>query len=246
MNESFIQDGREPTKLSRRLGPQRSAAKLEAIARAACQVLARNGPRLTQVADVARAAGIAAGTVYVYVAEKDALVELALLHAARFDLPDPAKPVKFNKARLRRLTKHALEERLNWPALEAACRDHPSTQTLPIVLAETYDLLRREQSLIALFDSCAREVKMMEQLFIKGFRRRFFADFESCLTHLAETGYVRRDIDIAAATRATIEMLVWMAMRRSGDPDPPRCGEDVARAASIAFALSGLTNGSHA
>lgn len=224
-----------------RAGPKRAPAKLAAIARASRQVLSANGPRLTQVADVARGAGVASGTVYLYVAEKEALLEIALLSAARFDLPEATTPVTFNAARLRKTTARALQERLTWPLLEAALRHPPQPQTLRAVLEETYDLLRRERELIALLDRCSAEIKVMEQLFIKGARRRFFMEFETCLRRLADAGYVRRDIDLAAASRAAIEMLVWMAMRRPGDPDPPHCNKEAARTASIAFALAGLS-----
>jgi len=48
--------------------------KREAILRAATQVFARNGFFQSQVADVARAAGVAAGTVYLYFRSKDDLL----------------------------------------------------------------------------------------------------------------------------------------------------------------------------
>lgn len=48
--------------------------KREAILKAATQVFARNGFFQSQVADVARAAGVAAGTVYLYFRSKDDLL----------------------------------------------------------------------------------------------------------------------------------------------------------------------------
>ena len=48
--------------------------KRDAILRAATQVFARNGFFQSQVADVARAAGVAAGTVYLYFRSKDDLL----------------------------------------------------------------------------------------------------------------------------------------------------------------------------
>ncbi|WP_298969330.1 TetR family transcriptional regulator [uncultured Roseobacter sp.] len=242
MSESFIHNKQKIKKSSSRRGPQRSPAKLKAIARAARHVLATNGPRLTQVADVARAADVAAGTIYVYVAEKEALIELALLYAARFDLPDAGKPVKFSAARLKKAATRALDERLDWPALKAALHAPPSPDVLSAVLSETYDMLRREHQLIALLDKCSKETALLERLYTKGQRRLFFRDFEACIDRLARSGHVRRDLDIAAASRAALEMLVWMAMRRPGDPDPPHCDEEAARTASIGLAIAGLTN----
>jgi TetR/AcrR family fatty acid metabolism transcriptional regulator len=51
-----------------------AADKRDAILRAATQVFARHGFFQAQVADVARAAGIAAGTVYLYFRSKDDLL----------------------------------------------------------------------------------------------------------------------------------------------------------------------------
>ena len=54
--------------------PNASPDKRDAILRAATQVFARNGFFQSQVADVARAAGVAAGTVYLYFRNKDDLL----------------------------------------------------------------------------------------------------------------------------------------------------------------------------
>lgn len=51
-----------------------STDKRDAILRAATQVFARNGFFQSQVADIARAAGVAAGTVYLYFRSKDDLL----------------------------------------------------------------------------------------------------------------------------------------------------------------------------
>jgi len=59
-------------KVPPRLAP--AADKREAILKAATQVFARNGFFQSQVADIAREAGIAAGTVYLYFRSKDDLL----------------------------------------------------------------------------------------------------------------------------------------------------------------------------
>ena len=67
-----------PTMTSaRRATPSRngtSSDKREAISRAAVKVFARRGFFNAQVADVARAAGVAAGTVYLYFRSKDEIL----------------------------------------------------------------------------------------------------------------------------------------------------------------------------
>jgi TetR/AcrR family fatty acid metabolism transcriptional regulator len=67
-----------PVSTSRRLPTARAQAppvdKRDAILRAATEVFARHGFFQAQVADVARAAGVAAGTVYLYFRSKDDLL----------------------------------------------------------------------------------------------------------------------------------------------------------------------------
>jgi TetR/AcrR family fatty acid metabolism transcriptional regulator len=57
-----------------RARPRARGDKREAILRAATRVFARKGFHQSQVADVARAAGVAAGTVYLYFRSKDDLL----------------------------------------------------------------------------------------------------------------------------------------------------------------------------
>src|SRR5262245_35349719 len=62
-----------PSAVSRKQ-PVPAVDKRDAILRAATDVFARNGFFQSQVADVARAAGVAAGTVYLYFRSKDDLL----------------------------------------------------------------------------------------------------------------------------------------------------------------------------
>jgi TetR/AcrR family fatty acid metabolism transcriptional regulator len=61
-------------KTSRTASPAPAVDKREAILRAATQVFARRGYFQSQVADIAREAGVAAGTVYLYFRSKDDLL----------------------------------------------------------------------------------------------------------------------------------------------------------------------------
>ena len=92
--------------------------KRDAILRAAIDVFAERGFFSAQVADIARAAGVAAGTVYLYFKSKDDLLVsifdrsmregLTLGRAAVADLDDP-------RERLRRLADHVTAEQPTTP-----------------------------------------------------------------------------------------------------------------------------------
>jgi TetR/AcrR family fatty acid metabolism transcriptional regulator len=78
MNEHSFSHERMPISTSRRAPIGRphtpAADKREVILRAATEVFAQHGYFQAQVADVARAAGVAAGTVYLYFRSKDDLL----------------------------------------------------------------------------------------------------------------------------------------------------------------------------
>jgi len=81
-----------------------SAEKRDAILRAATKVFAQNGYFQSQVADVAKVAGVAAGTVYLYFQSKDDLLvsifertmreALGRVRAAVADTNDPAERLR--------------------------------------------------------------------------------------------------------------------------------------------------------
>lgn len=94
------------------VGDEPAPGKREAILRAATRVFARHGYFNAQVADIAREAGVAAGTVYLYFRSKDDLLvsifERAMKDAraeATAALADVADPVE----RLRQLARLHLE-----------------------------------------------------------------------------------------------------------------------------------------
>ena len=244
MNESFIHNNRRGgTGASGRVR-RRDPRKLAAIADAARVVMTARGIRLTQVGDVARAAGVAAGTIYLYAADKDALVGLALRSAAGVPLDTGDGPAA-DPGGLDAVVRRIMDTCLVWPVL-AASADAPSDRsTLCAVLAEAYDLVARQRHLIAFLDRCAEELPVLAQAWHEDTRRAYFAALEGCLRRLADHGVVRRDVDLAAATRATLEMIVWMAMRRPRDRVPPNCDDQAARTTTLrlAFAALGVNGG---
>lgn len=222
-------------------GPRRQPGRLAAIAEAAAVVFTRQGWRLAQVADVAAAAGVAAGTVYLYAADKRALLDLAIRSAARVELPgDPELPVRAN---VEAILREALDARMALPQLDAvAAGAAVGPETLETLLAELYDLLARERRLILLLDRLTPELAEVSDGYGRAMRAAAFGRITAAFARLAAAGHVRRDLDPEAAPRAVLEMLAWMAMRRSGDPLPPNCDEVAARGTALAVAVAGLTN----
>ncbi len=234
MNESFSKTGGDAT--SR--GPRAAPGRLAAIADAAARVFTRQGFRLSQVAAVAREAGVAAGTVYLYAADKAALLDLAIRAAAGLRLPDGDGPAQ---AGLDAALAEALGPRLVLPRMQAvAAGDLDRAATLRDIVGELYDLLAREARLILLLDRLGAEVPEIGAAYRTELRARALRDFTGAIGQLSRRGSVRRDLEPAMAARAVLEMIAWMAMRRAGDSTPPAGDEALARETTLRLAEAAL------
>src|SRR5690349_15921319 len=74
MSESSLSNRRPAKAKKAGVSPRRSGDKRERILRAAVKVFAKNGFYATRVSDVAKAAGVADGTIYLYFKSKDELL----------------------------------------------------------------------------------------------------------------------------------------------------------------------------
>ena len=183
---------------ARKLAVVRSAAspdKRDAILKAATRVFAQNGYFQSQVADVARLAGVAAGTVYLYFKSKDDLLVsifersmhdvLAEGREAVADIDDPA-------IRLRTLAHLHLER------------------------------LGRDRHLAVVFQVELRQsVKFMERL-SETFLQDYFALIRQAIADGQSRGVFRKDVSATTATKiffgALDEMATnWVLSRRKYD-----------------------------
>lgn len=193
-----------PAAQPRRLAAVRPAPvadKRDAILRAAVKVFARHGYFQSQVADIARVAGVAAGTVYLYFRSKDdllvSIVERTMKdaldegRAALAELPDPA-------ARLRRIA-HLHLERIG--------RDRDLAVVIQVELRQSIKFMERFSS-----------THLQDYL---GLIRRTIAEGQAA-------GVFRADINATTAAKvffgALDEMATnWMLSRRkyalAGDAD---------------------------
>lgn len=222
-----------------RMGPRAAPGRLAAIADAAARVFTRQGFRLSQVADVAREAGVAAGTVYLYAADKTALLDLAIRAAARLGLPGPGDgPIEPD---LSATLAEALGPRLAMPRIAAVAAGEAKGEATPgDLLAELYDLLEREAPLILLLDRLGADVPEIRDAYTTGLRDKTLADFTAAIGRLAASGRVRQDLDPRMMARAVLEMLAWMAMRRPRDSAPPAGAEALARETTLELAVAAL------
>ena len=188
-----------PSSSARRLSVVRHVSptgdKRDLILKAATKVFAQNGYFQSQVADVARVAGVAAGTVYLYFKGKDDLLVsifersmndvLAEAHAAIDDVEDPGE-------RLQRIARLHLER------------------------------LGRDRDLAVVFQVELRQsVKFMER-FSETFLQDYFKLIRQAVADGQQAGAFRKDISATTATKIFFggldEMATnWVLSRRKYD-----------------------------
>ncbi len=169
--------------------------KRDAILRAATKVFAQNGFFQSQVADVARVAGVAAGTVYLYFKGKDDLLVSIFERSMKDVLAEgraAVESVAAPDARLRKLAHLHLER------------------------------LGRDRDLAVVFQVELRQsVKFMER-FSESFLQDYFKLIRQAVADGQEEGLFRKDISATTATKiffgALDEMATnWVLSRREYD-----------------------------
>lgn len=198
-----------------------------------------------QMADIAREAKIAPGTLYLYVECKEALFWLALSYAAGDPLPEgpfplPARPIGDVLADLSR----RLKIEAHSPVLVAAVNLQTPEDTIELelraILEERYDRQAAARRLIDVIESSAKSWPELAEVFYVGVRRVLIAKLSEYLRRRIRGGYLRAVPDVQVAARYIIEVVAWFAMHRYGDPDSADISDDAARSATIDLLLHGL------
>jgi AcrR family transcriptional regulator len=152
--------------LGRRFNPlyrdlRRIYSRVERAARpaAALAVFTRQGFRLTQMADVAREAGISVGALYSYIDGKEALLELAFAQALG-EVREQDEPFRASGgANAGSALAAKLATSIRWPVLkEALEQDRLEPNSLAAIVDELFTVLTQHRHLFWLLDRCAAEV----------------------------------------------------------------------------------------
>jgi TetR/AcrR family transcriptional regulator, fatty acid metabolism regulator protein len=166
--------------------------KREAILRAATQVFARKGFFQSQVADIARQAGVAAGTVYLYFRSKDDLLVSLFERTMREALAEGRSVIEGIDDPRERLSRIASLH------LERLCRDRDLAVVFQVELRQT--------------------TKFMER-FSSTYLRDYLGQIRDTLADGQRSGHFRRDLNPTIAAKiffgALDEMATnWILSRR--------------------------------
>ena len=220
--------------------------RLARLVACATQVFIAQGYRRTQMADVARALGVAKGTLYLYVESKDALFDLVARCADQdgpFEKP-PALPIRTPKpgATLKyvreRLAKNQVPAALT-AALGRSRVPDPRAE-LEEIVRELYDALAHNRRGIKLLDRSARDYPELAALWFEGARGGLVGLLGRYLADRSRRKLLRPVPDAAVAARLIIETLVFWAVHRHWDAHPQPVDESVAKETVVRFIVSAL------
>jgi len=184
------------------------------------------GFRRAQVSDIAKAAGVAQGTLYLYAPSKEALFWIALQRA----LGEELEGVPHEQELLERVAeKLNLSSRLPSMFLHEQGR----SASLEQVIAEVYDALETYAGAIRLVERCAHDWPELAAMFYADRRPLMLKRIADYLSYGAEHGTLRKVPDIPLAARLILETIAWFAIHRQGDADGRFYDRDAAKGAVI-------------
>ena len=217
------------------------------LVEAAFEVFCRQGFERAQVADVAKAMGVAVGTIYLYVEGKEALFDLVVRHTASDDpewlddieipvpAPTPGSTVEF--------LREVFGRKGQWPHLEAALQTvravDPRTE-LDGVVREQYRLMTRHRRGLVLLMRSALEYPGLAEVFVLGLRKRLLEGLGHYLRARIASGQVRPLTDIAATAAVLTQTIAWANLQRPFDPGLNAFAEQTVEDATVDLIVSGL------
>lgn len=216
------------------------------LVEAATSVFIAQGYRRTQMGDVARAVGLAKGTLYLYVESKEALFDAVLRHADANEsaalpenLPIPTPPPAATLAYFRK----RLAEESALPALAAALgrrRVVDAAGELDDVIRELYRTLHRNRTAITLVDRCARDHPELAEIWFARGRGGAVDGLTQLIRDRIRRGHYRALVAPAVAARFVLETVTFWAVHRYWDPAPQPVDDADAEQTVLALLHSAL------
>ena len=220
--------------------------RLDEIVEAAARVFAGQGYRRTQMVDVARELGVAAGTLYNYVESKEALFDLCLQRAFAPGPPAPPERLPVPTPDPGEVVDHVRQSLVRaggTPGLVAALerdRAEDPARELSELVHELYGLLARHADGIRLLERSAADRPDLAALYFRRARGGLIERWRRYLERRTEAGQLRDVPDLATAARLLIESVAWFAWHRRGDPEPVPYDDHTAAETIALFARRAL------
>jgi AcrR family transcriptional regulator len=221
-----------------------ASERLLQLARAATAEFGRLGYRGTKTADVAAKAGMSTGSLFTYVASKEALFHLVFIYG--FEMTAERLPVLPVATPGLGETLRVIEAGLGqvqMPRMRAAlAEEQPAdvAQELREIVEERYALIDRYWPLIAVIERCAVEMPQLEAAWFGLSRAGTFEELGNYLERRMAVGMLRLMPDAEVAARVVTESLSWFAWHRHEGRDSALYDDDAVRRTVVEFICAAL------
>lgn len=199
--------------------------RVKELLRCATEVFCTYGYKQTQMTDIAKAMGVATGTLYLYVESKEALFDFVVRYGIENNLeqipitlpittPKTGSTITF--------LKKILSEQAQWPKLaEALTKTQPENprKELLDIIQELYSLMLGKRWGLFLIARSAVDFPELSEIFISKLRKNLLKDLTKYIKSRVETGqfFVVPNPSISAIFLS--ETIVWAVIHRMCDPE---------------------------
>jgi AcrR family transcriptional regulator len=232
--------------MARPIPPERFGQLIEA----ATKTFVTRGYRLTQMADIAEALGVAKGTLYGYVESKEALFDAAVRYADGH-VPPPAPGALPLATPKHGATVAYIRERLATEAsdmkLVQVCAGtlaiEGTQRELEQVLEDLYRRMARNRLAVKLVDRCAAEYPELAEVWFGQGRWAQHELLVQLIKSRAKKKHYRAIEQPEVVARAVLETLAFWAVHRHFDAAPQAIDDESAERAVIDLIAHGLLGG---
>ncbi|NOT07858.1 MAG: TetR/AcrR family transcriptional regulator [Gemmatimonadales bacterium] len=226
---------------------KRQPDRIDKIADAATATFIRDGFALAKVSQIAHAAGVGPGTLYLYAEGKEALFDLALRRAFEdptlwdLKLPHPSPLPGALADHLWRCLQNAAHFPLLWLGTESPPPEDPAIEVEGI-LRELYSWLFRYRRGIQLLGRCAGDWPEAGQVFHRRFWRGGVRRIGDYLVRRMSEGAIPARGDGLASAHFVVESVAWMAVHREWSADGADISGDLALRTTLELLVPALTH----
>ena len=224
---------------------RQSHDRVDDLVAAGAAVFGQYGYRRTQMADIARQAGVSPGNLYNYIDSKDALFYLVLRQMFGERPVDRPLELPLTGASVT-VTAEWVKQRLDFvsdfPELERALarrRSRDSSAEIEAIVGELYDVLARMRVGIDMIERSAEDLPELAVVFGE-LQSELFSRYERYL-RMRQRSHRITVADPETVAHLIVELCWWAAGRRHRDQHATGISDAAARRAACTFVAAALT-----
>lgn len=209
------------------------ADRFSRLIEVATDTFVARGYRLTQMSDVARALGVAKGTLYGYVESKEALFDAAVRFADGHGTePEPSAlplPTPEQGSTVRYVQSRLLEEVRDLELARVLSDPNPTRAKageLERIVSDLYRRMFRNRRALKLIDRCAVDHPELASVWFEQGRYDQVALLATYLEKRGKAAQVRAVPNVQLAARMVLETVALWAIHMPWDPSPRPFSED--------------------